>query len=238
VINAYGQTETGSTWTYPVGGVDDLKAGSAGRAVPGHTYEVVDDDGHPVPAGTKGNLVITRPFPTLARTVWDDHERYLATYFGRFPGRYATHDEAVVDHDGHVWVLGRADDVINVAAHRISTMEIEAVVGSHPRVAEAGVGVPDDTKGTVPVAFLTLRDDSGEAEAVSQIQERVVTQVGGYARLERVYVTPTLPRTRTGKIMRRLLRDLVVAGAPAGDTSAMEDAAALEAVASVVRSTR
>lgn len=242
VINAYGQTETGSTWTYPVYGVDDLKAGSVGRPVPGHSFEVVDDNGAAVPDGVKGNLVMTRPFPTLARTVWDDHDRYISTYFSRYPGRYATHDEAVVDHDGHLWVLGRADDVINVAAHRISTMEIEAVVSAHPAVAEAAVvGVADETKGMVPVAFVILRDAAaGDGMAspgtvVDEIRSRVLAQVGGYARVDRFYLTPNLPRTRTGKIMRRLLRDVVEQGAPAGDTSALEDRSALDVVVAVVK---
>lgn len=235
VVNAYGQTETGSTWTYPVYGAEDLKAGSVGTPVPGHTFEIVDDDGEPVPPGVKGNLVLTSPFPTLARTVWDDHQRYLDTYFSRFPGRYATHDEAVLDHDGHLWVLGRADDVINVAAHRISTMEIEAVVTAHPDVVEAAVvGVPDATKGTVPIAFVRLRQGAGH-DATAQIRARVEGEMGAYARLERVYVTSALPKTRTGKTMRRLLRDVVVHGRPTGDTSAMEDPAALETVAAVVR---
>ena len=119
--------------------------------MPGHSFEILDDDGKPVPPGVKGNLVLCTPFPTLCRTVWDDHDRYRSAYFSRFPGRYATNDEAVLDHDGHLWVLGRVDDVINVAAHRISTMEIEAIVAAHPAVAEAAVvGVPDETKGTVP----------------------------------------------------------------------------------------
>jgi acetyl-CoA synthetase len=235
VVNAYGQTETGSTWTYPVYGAEDLKAGSVGTPVPGHSFEILDDDGAPVPAGVKGHLVLTSPFPTLARTVWDDHDRYLSTYFSRFPGRYATNDEAVLDPDGHLWVLGRADDVINVAAHRISTMEIEAVVTAHPDVVEAAVvGVPDDTKGTVPIAFVTLREGAGP-DAVEQIRATVVTEIGGYARLDRIFVTPAMPKTRTGKTMRRLLRDVVVHGAPTGDTSAMDDPAALDAVAKVVR---
>lgn len=234
VVNAYGQTETGSTWTYPVYGVEDLKAGSVGTPVPGHSFEILDDDGAPVAPGVKGNLVLTSPFPTLARTVWDDHDRYLSTYFSRFPGKYATNDEAVLDHDGHLWVLGRADDVINVAAHRISTMEIEAVVTAHPDVVEAAVvGVPDDTKGTVPIAFVTLREGAGEG-AAEQIRARVVGEMGGYARLDRIFVTPAMPKTRTGKTMRRLLRDVVVHGGATGDTSAMDDPAALDAVAAVV----
>ncbi|GAA3227401.1 acetate--CoA ligase [Pseudonocardia petroleophila] len=237
VVNAYGQTETGSTWTYPVYGAEDLKAGSVGTPVPGHSFEILDDDGRPVAPGVKGNLVLTSPFPTLARTVWDDHDRYLSTYFSRFPGRYATNDEAVLDHDGHLWVLGRADDVINVAAHRISTMEIEAVVTAHPDVVEAAVvGVPDPTKGTVPIAFVTLRAGAGP-DAAEQIRARVVAEMGGYARPDRVYVTPAMPKTRTGKTMRRLLRDVVVHGGPTGDTSAMDDPAALDAVAAAVGGT-
>jgi acetyl-CoA synthetase len=236
VVNAYGQTETGSTWTYPVYGVEDLKPGSVGTPVPGHAFEILDDDGAPVPRGVKGNLVLTSPFPTLARTVWDDHDRYLRTYFSRFPGKYATNDEAVLDHDGHLWVLGRADDVINVAAHRISTMEIEAVVTSHPAVVEAAVvGVPDETKGTVPIAFVTLAAGAEPDAARAEIRAQVVREMGGYARLDAVHVTPAMPKTRTGKTMRRLLRDVVVHGAPTGDTSAMEDPAALDAVAAVVR---
>ncbi|TNC23771.1 AMP-binding protein [Amycolatopsis alkalitolerans] len=235
IVNAYGQTETGSTWTYPVAGVDDLKAGSVGRPLPGHECVVVDDNGEPVPPGTKGNLLLTRPFPTLARTVWGNHDRYLSTYFGRFPGRYATNDEAVFDSDGHLWVLGRADDVINVAAHRISTMEIEAVVTAHDQVTEAAViGVPDDTKGTVPIAFVTLMAGA-DADAVRADLIRLTgEELGGYARLARVYPTATLPKTRTGKIMRRLLRDVLVTGRPEGDTSAMEDPAALSAVVTAI----
>jgi acetyl-CoA synthetase len=235
VVNAYGQTETGSTWTYPVAGVDDLKAGSAGRPVPGHACAIVDDHGQPVPAGVKGNLVITRPFPTLARTVWDDHDRYLSTYFARFPGCYATNDEAVVDADGHLWVLGRVDDVINVAGHRISTMEIEAVVAAHPEVAETAViGVPDATKGTVAVAFLTLRSGADQARVTGEVNDLVTVHVGRYARLDHVYISTALPKTRTGKIMRRLLREVVAQGEATSDTSAMDDIAALQAVQDVV----
>ena len=236
VINAYGQTETGSTWTYPVYGAEDPKAGSVGTPVPGHTYEILDDDGNPVPPGVKGNLVLTAPFPTLARTVWDDHQRYLDTYFSRFPGKYATNDEAVLDHDGHLWVLGRADDVINVAAHRISTMEIEAVVTAHPGVVEAAVvGVPDATKGTVPIAFVTLAEGADPNTVQAELDTQVTGEIGSYARLAAVYITPAMPKTRTGKTMRRLLRDVIVHGGPTGDISAMEDPSALDAITSVVR---
>jgi acetyl-CoA synthetase len=196
VVNAYGQTETGSTWSYPVYGAEPVKAGSVGTAVPGHTFDILDDDGAPVPDGVKGNLVLTSAFPTLARTVWDDHDRYLSSYFGRFPGRYATNDEAVRDADGHLWVLGRADDVINVAAHRISTMEIEAAVTGHPAVLEAAVvGIPDDTKGTVPVAFVTLRADAQVEQVRAELDRRVAAELGGYARLAAIYPTPVMPKS-------------------------------------------
>jgi len=239
VVNAYGQTETGSTWAYPVAGVEALKPGSTGTAVPGHAYAILDDLGEPVPAGTKGHLVLTEPFPTLARTVWDDPDRYHRAYFERFPGCYSTNDEAVVDDDGHLWVLGRADDVINVAAHRISTLEIEAIAIGHPQVAEAAVvGVPDDVKGTVPVAFLTLLDGADAGEVRQQVADSVTSQLGGYARLSHVYLTSALPKTRTGKIMRRLLRDVVEHGTPQGDTSAMEDEAGLRKVQDAVAAAR
>jgi acetyl-CoA synthetase len=236
VVNAYGQTETGSTWTYPVYGVDDLKAGSVGRAVPGHEFAILDEEGNQVPAGVKGTLVLTAPFPTLARTVWDDHDRYRATYFARYPGVYCTNDEAVADVDGHLWVLGRIDDVINVAAHRISTTEIESVINEVPSVAEvAVVGVPDETKGTVAVACVTLRQGADRARATAAIHDAVVDQIGGYARLGAVYVTSQMPKTRTGKTMRRLVRDFVTNGHAVGDTSALEDPAALDALAVAFR---
>jgi acetyl-CoA synthetase len=235
VVNAYGQTETGSTWAYSVAGAEALKPGSTGTAVPGHMYDILDDAGKPVPAGTKGNLVLTQPFPTLARTVWDDPHRYQQAYFSRFPGNYCTNDEAVLDPDGHLWVLGRADDVINVAAHRISTLEIEAIATAHPQVAEAAVvGVADPTKGTVPVAFLTLLDGADPAQVRQEVSAEVSSQLGGYARLGAVYLTSALPKTRTGKIMRRLLRDVVEHGGPQGDISAMEDLAGLQAVQQAV----
>jgi acetyl-CoA synthetase len=216
--------------------VDDLKAGSLGRAVPGHAFDIVDDDGASVPPGTKGNLVLTEPFPTMCRTVWQDPARYHEAYFARFPGRYATYDEALLDEDGHLWVLGRSDDVINVAAHRISTMEIEATIGAQPGVAEvAVVGVPDDTKGTVPVAFLVLRPDAEEATVRSEADAAVLREIGAYARLGNVYVCRSLPKTRTGKTMRRVLREIGTTGDYTGDISAMEDPEAVDAVKQATR---
>jgi acetyl-CoA synthetase len=236
VVNAYGQTETGSTWTYPVYGVEPLKPGSCGTPVPGHACAVVDDTGAPVPAGTRGNLVLLEPFPTLARTIWDDPDRYRSAYFTRFPGRYATSDEAVMDADGQIWVLGRTDDVINVAAHRISTLEIESAAASEPGVAEvAVVGVRDALRGTVPVAFVTLRQGSDPDAVSAGVAHAVEHGIGGIARLARVYVCSALPKTRAGKIMRRLLREAAESGRVQGDMTGLEDAAAVEAVLAAVK---
>ncbi len=231
VINAYGQTETGSTWTYPVYGVDALKAGSCGVPVPGHHAMIVNEQGQPLPAGQKGNLVLLHPFPTLARTIWKDHERYVQTYYGRFPGKYWTADEAIEDADRQLWVLGRADDVINVAGHRMSTMEIEAVVTAHPAVAEGAVtGVPDPLKGMVPVAFLCVRSGADPAVVVQEVNRLVDDGIGRYAHLNQVYIVDTLPKTRAGKIMRRLLREVVEQGHVSGDTTGLEDREAIDSV--------
>ncbi len=177
----------------------------------------------------------THPFPTLARTIWDDPQRYLDTYFKRFPGRYHSADAAVMDRDGQIWVLGRSDDVINVAAHRISTMEIESAAAAEPGVAEAAVvGVHDAVRGTVPVAFVTLRPDA-DADAVRAGVARAVERaIGGIARLDRIVVTTALPKTRAGKVMRRLLREAAETGAIRGDTTGLEDSSALEVVLEAV----
>jgi acetyl-CoA synthetase len=236
VVNGYGQTETGSTWTYPVYGVDEMKAGSCGRPVPGHHCAVVDLNGDEVPDGQKGNLVMTHPFPTLARTIWDDHPRYVENYFGRFPGRYWTADEAVRDPDGHIWVLGRADDVINVAGHRISTMEIESVVTSQPGVAEGAVtGVADEIKGTVPVAFLCVAAGADPTTVRRQVDEAVKEMIGRHSALSAVYVVDALPKTRAGKIMRRLLREVAEKGTVTGDTTGLEDPESIQKVVDGVR---
>jgi acetyl-CoA synthetase len=233
IVNAYGQTETGSTWTYPVYGVEPLKAGSCGTPVPGHAYRVLLDDGSIAPAGTKGALVLSAPFPTLARTVWDNHERYLSTYFGRFPGVYNTSDEAVVDSSGQLWVLGRGDDVINVAAHRLSTMEIESVVASQPGIADAAVvGVNDAVKGTVPVAFVTLTAGASAEASIERICAAVSEAIGNIARLDQVFVCKALPKTRAGKTVRRLLREIAETGEVKSDLTGVED---VEVVGNLIR---
>ncbi len=223
INNTYGQSETGSAWTSSVVGVTPAKPGSCGVALPGHAYEIVDQAGGAVATGETGYLTITQPFPTLFRGVWRDPERYRSQYFTRFgPSRYDSADAAIEDADGHVWVVGRVDDVINVAAHRLSTMEMESALLSTPGVAEAAViGVADDVKGQVPEAFVTL--SAGSSVGEDELSQCLVDAIGAFARPRRVHVLSTMPRTRSGKIVRRLLRDLVVDGVARGDTSGLED---------------
>ncbi|MDI3317082.1 MAG: acetate--CoA ligase [Bacillota bacterium] len=242
INNTYGQTETATAWTCSMVGLTPAKPGSAGQPLPGYVARVVDEHGAPLPPGKQGYLIITHPFPSLARTVWGDHGRYLETYFRRFPGAYFTADAAVQDDDGHIWVVGRVDDVINVAGHRLSTMEMEAALLDHPRVAEAAVvGATDPVKGLVPIAFVVPRRAAGDGEGVeeaalaAELSRRIVDAIGPIARPERIYVVPTLPKTRSGKIMRRLLREAVDQGSVHGDTSALENPEALEVVLATVR---
>ncbi len=230
--NTYGQTETGTGWTSSMVGMTPTKPGSCGHPLPGYQAEVVDESGTPVAPGQLGVMTLAAPFPSLVRGVWGDPARYEATYFSRFPGRYNSYDAAILDPDGQVWVTGRVDDVINVAAHRIGTMEMEAALISHPAVSEAAViGVPDPVKGELPLAFVILRGGVASAPGLeAELAQRVADELGAFARPHRVVLTPTLPRTRSGKIMRRLLRDLAHAGAVKGDLSALENPDAIEVV--------
>ena len=225
INNTYGQSETGSAWTSSLVGVTEAKPGSCGVALPGHAYAILDEDGHPVREGEAGYLTITAPFPTLFRGIWRDPERYRTQYFTRFGAhRYDSADAAIEDGDHHVWVVGRVDDVINVAAHRLSTMEMESALLTTPGVAEAAViGVADDVKGQVPEAFVTLTAAGGDVTE-EQLSARLVEAIGPIARPRRVHVLSTMPRTRSGKIVRRLLKELVVDGHARGDTSGLEDA--------------
>ena len=226
INNTYGQSETASAWTSSLVGWGSSKPGSCGVPLPGYASEIVDDQGNPVPVGSTGYLTITKPFPCLTRTVWGDHQRYLDTYFSVYPGRYYTADACILDEDGHYWVIGRVDDVINVSGHRLGTMEMEAAILNHPMVAEAAVvGVPDATKGTVPVAFAVLRGEVADKQATAkELEDLVVTAIGPIARPASTHVVRALPKTRSGKIMRRLLRELVTEGEIRGDTTSLEDA--------------
>jgi len=230
VNNTYGQTETGTAWASALVGLSPTKPGSCGPALPGYVPEIVDEQGLPVGPGELGYLTLKEPFPSLARTIWGNPQRYLETYFSRFPGRYFSADAAAFDQDGQLWVTSRVDDVINVAGHRIGTMELEAALTNHPTVSEAAVvGIPDPVKGTVPLAFVILRsgqEKSSQLEA--ELAEQIARAVGSYAKPQRVIISSTLPRTRSGKIMRRLLRDLMTEGQIQGDVSALENPEAIE----------
>ena len=235
--NTYGQTETGTGWTSSMVGMTPTKPGSCGHPLPGYKAEVVDLEGVPVPDGTLGVLTLAAPFPSLVRGVWGDPQRYVSTYFARYPGRYNSYDATVIDPDGQVWVTGRVDDVINVAAHRIGTMELEATMIGHPDVSEAAIiGVPDPVKGEVPVAFVILRAGAEATPELAQgLINRIAAELGSFAKPSRVVFTPTLPRTRSGKIMRRLLRDLAREGAVHGDLSALENPDAIETIRELLR---
>jgi len=225
INNTYGQSETGSAWTSSIVGVTPAKPGSCGMPLPGHAYAIVDENGDAAARGSAGYLTITAPFPTLFRGVWRDPERYRSQYFNRFgPHRYDSADAAIEDDDAHIWVVGRVDDVINVAAHRLSTMEMESALLTLPGVAEAAViGVDDSVKGQVPEAFVILSANASATIDERTLSDRIVEAIGPIARPRRVHILSTMPRTRSGKIVRRLLRELVVNGVANGDTSGLED---------------
>ncbi len=225
IVDTWWQTETGAILISPLPGVTPLKPGSATRPFPGIFAEVVSSQGQPCPPGVQGFLVLTRPYPSMSRTIWRDPERFVQIYWSRHPGWYLTGDAAVKDEDGYFWLLGRSDDVLNVSGHRISTMELESVLVEHPWVAEAAViGRSDEIKGQVPVAFVTLRDGVGvgEEEAVEELKQYVVKRIGAIARPADIFFSAELPKTRSGKIMRRLLRD-IAEGRVLGDTTALAD---------------
>ena len=224
INNTYGQSETAAAWTSSVVGATPAKPGSCGLPLPGHAYAILAEDGAPVGKGVVGRLVLTEPFPSLCRDVWKDPARYREQYFTAFgPDRYDTADAALEDEDGHIWVVGRVDGVINVAAHRLSTMEMESALIALPGVAEAAViGVDDDTKGQVPVAFVTLARGAAAPDPET-LAESLVAAIGPIARPRRVYVVSSMPKTRSGKIVRRLLQELVVTGDVRGDVTGLED---------------
>lgn len=232
VNNTYGQTETGTAWASSMVGLSPTRPGACGEPLPGYRAEVRLEGGGVAKPGELGYLTLTEPFPCLARTVWGDHARYEAVYLSDFPGSYAASDAALFDHDGQLWVTGRVDDVMNVSGHRIGTMELEAALITHPAVSEAAVVArPDPIKGSVPVAFVVPRAGiESSAELERQLSAAIVQGVGSLARPDRVVIVPTLPRTRSGKIMRRLLRDLLETGQIQGDLTSLENPDAIEVV--------
>ena len=232
VVDTWWQTETGQTMISPLPGVTAGKPGSAMKALPGIGALVVDDDGKAVQPGSGGYLVLTEPWPAMLRTIWGDDERYRDTYWSRFKGLYFAGDGAKLDEDGDIWLLGRVDDVMNVAGHRLSTTEIESALVSHPKVAEAAVvGANDPETGQAVTAFVILRESAGDGgpEVVQELRDHVAKEIGKIARPKSIMIVPELPKTRSGKIMRRLLRD-VAEKRDVGDVTTLADSAIMDQI--------
>jgi acetyl-CoA synthetase len=230
VVDTWWQTETGAIMISPLPGLTTTKPGSATAPIPGVVAEVVDDAGHRVERGG-GYLTLTTPWPSMLRGIYGDPERYKETYWSRFEGRYFAGDGAKLDDDGYFWLLGRVDDVMNVSGHRISTTEVESALVDHPKVAESAVvGAKDDTTGQAIVAFVTVKGDvTSSSELGEELRKHVATKIGPTARPKTVIFTDDLPKTRSGKIMRRLLRD-VAEGRDLGDTTTLADPAVVEEI--------
>ena len=236
IVDTWWQTETGAIMISPIPGVTATKPGSATQPIPGITAEVVDTDGNPVPPGGGGYLTITKPWPSMLRSIYGDDQRYVNTYWTRYPGRYFPGDGAKLDTDGYLWILGRVDDVMNVSGHRISTMEVESALVSHPAVAEAAVvGATDDLTGQAIAAFVTLRGGHTETDDLhDELRDHVADKIGPIAKPKSIIITPDLPKTRSGKIMRRLLRDITDHN-DIGDTTTLANADIVQAIAEQAR---
>jgi len=236
VVDTWWQTETGAIMISPLPGVTDAKPGSAQVSVPGVHADVWNEAGQPVGAGGGGYLVINEPWPAMLRTIWGDDQRFKDTYWSQFPGTYFAGDGAKYDEDGDLWLLGRVDDVMNVSGHRLSTTEIESALVSHDWVAEAAVvGATDDTTGQAVVAFVILRSDALEAaeaegeKVVGELRNHVAHEIGPIAKPRSILVVSELPKTRSGKIMRRLLRD-VAENRPVGDVTTLADSTVMDSI--------
>ncbi|ROS31665.1 acetate--CoA ligase [Cellulomonas sp. PhB150] len=236
IVDTWWQTETGAIMISPLPGVTETKPGSAQVPLPGIAATVVDDDANPVPDGAGGYLVITEPWPSMLRGIWGDQERYADTYWSRFKDLYFAGDGAKKDDDGDIWLLGRVDDVMNVSGHRLSTTEIESALVSHPWVAEAAVvGAADETTGQAVVAFVILRGDAGGGdqapdEVQTTLRNHVAKEIGPIAKPRQILVVAELPKTRSGKIMRRLLRD-VAENRQVGDATTLADSSVMDLIA-------
>ncbi len=234
VVDTWWQTETGQIMISPLPGVTAGKPGSAMTPLPGVSAEVVTEDGTIVPNGSGGYLVLTEPWPAMLRTIWGDDDRYRDTYWSRYSkqGWYFAGDGAKKDEDGDLWLLGRVDDVMNVSGHRLSTTEIESALVSHPMVAEAAVvGATDATTGQAPVAFVILRESAGDggADIVADLRNHVAHEIGAIAKPHKIMVVPELPKTRSGKIMRRLLRD-IAEHREIGDVTTLADSSVMNLI--------
>ena len=230
IVDTWWQTETGGHMITPLPGVTVTKPGSAAHSIPGVFVEIVDNDGQRIARGG-GFLTITRPWPAMMRGIWGDPERYRETYWTQFPGRYFAGDGAKLDDDGYLWLLGRVDDVMNVSGHRISTTEIESALVDHPAVAEAAVvGAKDEVTGQAIVGYVILRGTYEASDSLrEEIRQHVAKKLGAIARPKAVMLVPDLPKTRSGKIMRRLLRD-VAEGRDLGDTTTLADATVFDEI--------
>ena len=249
VVDTWWQTETGAIMVSPLPGVTHSKPGSAMRAIPGVSADVVDDQGQSVPNGSGGYLVLTEPWPAMLRTLWGDDQRYQDTYWSRFKdqGFYFAGDGAKKDDDGDIWLLGRVDDVMNISGHRLSTTEIESALVSHPKVAEAAVvGAADETTGQAVCAFVILRDevvgDGGpdapdNSDIVEELRRHVQHEIGAIAKPRQVMIVPELPKTRSGKIMRRLLKD-VAEKREVGDVTTLADSTVMDLISDNLGSER
>ncbi|EOD67539.1 acetate--CoA ligase [Amycolatopsis vancoresmycina] len=240
IVDTWWQTETGAIMISPLPGVTSTKPGSAQKALPGISAKVVDDQGTEVGHGGGGYLVLDKPWPSMLRGVWGDEERFKETYWSRFKdqGFYFAGDGAKYDNDGDVWLLGRVDDVMNVSGHRISTTEVESALVSHPTVAEAAVvGATDPTTGQGIVAFVILRGNAvdGGEEAIQALRNHVAKEIGPIAKPRQIMVVPELPKTRSGKIMRRLLRD-VAENRQVGDVTTLADSSVMDLISSGLQS--
>ena len=232
VVDTWWQTETGMHMISPMPGVTEGKPGAAMRAVPGVAVDVVNDEAQSVPDGSGGYLVITKPWPAMLRTLWGDDQRYVDTYWSRFEGLYFAGDGAKKDEDGDLWLLGRVDDVMNISGHRMSTTEIESALVSHPKVAEAAVvGATDETTGQAIVAFVILRGDAGDggADVVQELRTHVAKEIGAIAKPRQIMIVEELPKTRSGKIMRRLLRD-IAENRELGDVTTLTDSSVMNLI--------
>ncbi|HZL02681.1 MAG TPA: acetate--CoA ligase, partial [Cellulomonas sp.] len=234
VVDTWWQTETGAIMISPLPGVTIAKPGSAQAPLPGIAADVVDDDAKSVPNGGGGYLVLTEPWPSMLRGIWGDMERYQDTYWSRFAGLYFAGDGAKKDEDGDIWLLGRVDDVMNVSGHRLSTTEIESALVSHPSVAEAAVvGANDEMTGQAVVAFVILRGDAVSdrpaEEIATELRNHVAKEIGPIAKPRTILVVAELPKTRSGKIMRRLLRDIAEHRA-VGDATTLADSSVMDLI--------
>ena len=224
IVDTWWQTETGGIMMSPLPGAIPTKPGSCTKPLPGIVPEIVDETGEPVPLGQGGWLVIDKPWPGMLRGIWGDDARYAEQYWSKVPHKYLAGDNARCDADGYYWIMGRIDDVLNVAGHRLSTIEIESALVSHPLVAEAAaVGRPDPIKGDAVAVFVTLKGGTPSEELKNELKKHVRKEIGALAQPDDIRFTNALPKTRSGKIMRRLLKDIASGKETIGDTTTLED---------------